>query len=891
MPLTVGARLGRYEILSAIGAGGMGEVYRARDPRLSREVAIKLLPAPWTSDPDRLGRFEQEARAAAALNHPNILTVHEIATHEDQPYLVSELLKGETLREALKRGPIPVAAAIDYAIQICRGLGAAHANGIVHRDLKPENIIVTQDGTIKILDFGLAKLTRPAPADDSIATAARNAIVTSAGVLLGTVGYMSPEQVRGQHVDQRSDLFSLGVILYEMLSGVRAFAAGTDADTLSAILTSDPPQFQVMPAGAGAPLDRIVRHCLDKQQDRRFQSAVDVAFALDAARATILGAQRSADTAVPVSDSLRRHRRWPWAAAATIAGVAAVAAAWYVGKTSAIQPPQWTGELLVPSRAIAPRISPDGRTLAFQTWIATQNQLAVLTPSTGSWNVLTDEQADGPIMGLSWAPDGSRIYYDRFGKGIYSVPAIGGEPRRILDNSLGPEALPDGNLLFARVNEQRQNQLHRFWTNEQRVEPLPALLPPTAEAWAPPVRVFPDGKEAVFLGRPLDTPAAANQLHVIDLSSGRVRRLAPALTIRPAADYFALSVSPSGTAALVDVPEGDLHHIVALPRDGSNSTRRLLTLTNVPWFLDAARDGSIYIDQVSRPFALLRFPQTGGIPEQLAVSPGFHNYYRSAAVPLPDGRVVVASRTGLRERLLVTGPNGALLPFVETNEETSGPAAVLGPREIAFLEGSGTERRFAVATMPDDRIVRRIYTPAGVVTAVAASPDGQTLYAVVSKTLWAIPTRPGGKEQLRRVGEADGVAVDPRTGDLIVQAFAADGSYRLYRRSSSGSLLGEIVFSNPLFLTYPVPLSPNAVGPDGRILVHGGAMDTWNFRVGIVDPKQQTVTVVPLRFDGDPAVPAWTRDGQIVSVGLMYRQNLWRFTPDSGGNPRKERLQ
>src|ERR1700741_3890820 len=236
MTLAAGTKLDDYEIHVLLGAGGMGEVYRARDPALKRDVAIKVLPSFVSRDPDRLSRFEQEAQAAAALNHPNILAVHQF---DGSPYLVSELLEGSTLRQLLQRGPLPVRKAIDYGVQIAHGLAAAHEKGIVHRDLKPENLFVTKDGHVKILDFGLAKLMRRAPDPD--ATAATAAHETDPGMVMGTAGYMSPEQVRGENVDHRTDIFAFGAIQYEMLTGKRAFQRSTSAETMTAILNEEPP--------------------------------------------------------------------------------------------------------------------------------------------------------------------------------------------------------------------------------------------------------------------------------------------------------------------------------------------------------------------------------------------------------------------------------------------------------------------------------------------------------------------------------------------------------------------------------------------------------------------------------------------------------------------------
>src|SRR5438034_1006235 len=328
---STGTKLGPYEIVAPLGAGGMGEVYRARDTRLGREVAIKVLPESFSKDPDRLRRFEQEARAASQLNHPNIVTVHEFGTQWVAPYVVQELLEGETLREKLRLGPASSPAqtprealtpaqvstpapqgsvaesqaaageaarartpavqgaaatlapkkAIDYGIQIARGLAAAHEKGIVHRDLKPENLFLTKDGRAKILDFGLAKL-KSEQADAGGQTDLQTMSGTQPGVVLGTMGYMSPEQVRGKPADKRSDLFAFGAILYEMLSGQKAFRGDTAADTITAILTKEPADLSQTNEEIHPGLDRIVRHCLEKNPEERFESARDLAFDLEA---------------------------------------------------------------------------------------------------------------------------------------------------------------------------------------------------------------------------------------------------------------------------------------------------------------------------------------------------------------------------------------------------------------------------------------------------------------------------------------------------------------------------------------------------------------------------------------------------------------------------------
>ena len=280
MTLAAGSRLGPYEILSPLGAGGMGEVYRARDPRLGREVAIKVLPASFSADPDRLRRFEQEARAAGILNHPNITAVYDIGTHDGAPYVVQELLEGETLRSRLAGGAFTPRKALGHALQIANGLAAAHEKGIVHRDLKPENVFVTSDGRVKLLDFGLAKLTET-PGSTGGTNLPTAAPATEPGMVLGTLGYMSPEQVRGKPADARSDIFSFGAILYEMLSGRRAFHGDSAADTMSAILLKEPVELSTSNRDVSPGLERVVHHCLEKNPEQRFQSARDLAFDLE----------------------------------------------------------------------------------------------------------------------------------------------------------------------------------------------------------------------------------------------------------------------------------------------------------------------------------------------------------------------------------------------------------------------------------------------------------------------------------------------------------------------------------------------------------------------------------------------------------------------------------
>src|SRR5262245_8403652 len=372
MSIASGTRLGPYEILTPLGAGGMGEVYRARDTRLGRDVAIKVLPSSFSADQERLHRFQQEACAAGALNHPNILSIYDTGAHDSSPYVVSELLDGQTLRQRTTGTTLPRRKAIDYALQMAHGLAAAHEKGIVHRDLKPENLFLTTDGRVKILDFGLAKLTGAVDGDVSQTSIPTRRVDTDPGKVMGTVGYMSPEQVKGRAVDHRSDIFSFGAILYEMLSGRRAFHGESAAETMSAILKEDPPDLSETNQRISPALERLVNHCLEKNPEGRFHSASDLAFALEALSGSAAVANETATGRSFVSRSWRVRQALPWALAAVsllLVGITIVWAYFRRQRTDAapieamrfIIPMPEKGQVIGP-----PTISPDGRFVVFR---------------------------------------------------------------------------------------------------------------------------------------------------------------------------------------------------------------------------------------------------------------------------------------------------------------------------------------------------------------------------------------------------------------------------------------------------------------------------------------------------------------------------------------------
>jgi serine/threonine protein kinase len=482
-----GTRVGEYEIQSLLGAGGMGEVYRARDLRLRRDVAIKVLPSFVSSNPDRLRRFEQEATAAAALNHPNILAVYQMGTHDGAPYLVSELLEGETLRELIKRGPLAVRKAIDHTMQIAHGLAAAHEKNIVHRDLKPENLFVTKDGRLKILDFGLAKLMQPQPGSEHSAATLEGE--TEPGVVMGTVGYMAPEQVRGQAADHRADIFAFGAIFYEMLSGKRAFQKSTSPETMTAILNEYPPEISTVVPNIPPALQRVVHRCFEKNPQQRFQSASDLAFALEAL----------SDSGVSTSGTevtqQRSNSRW---IAAIIVGATVfllgAGLVFYRLQNPGGPSPEWVQLTNFVDSATAPALSPDGRMLTFirgpDPFVSKGEIYLKLLPE-GTPVQLTHN--DTMKMSPVFSPDGSQIAYTVPGHwDTWVVPTLGGEPRLMLPNASGLTWIDPQRLLFSEIKQGRHMAI--VTSMENRNAERDVWLPPKEASMAHRSQVSPDGK-------------------------------------------------------------------------------------------------------------------------------------------------------------------------------------------------------------------------------------------------------------------------------------------------------------------------------------------------------------------------------------------------------------
>ncbi len=493
MPLATGSRLGPYEILAPLGAGGMGEVYRAHDSRLDRTVAIKILPASFASDHDRLQRFAQEARAAAALNHPNILSIFDIGDADGTTYVVSELLEGETLRARLQKAPVPLRKAINYALQIAHGLAAAHEKGIIHRDLKPENHFLTNDDRVKILDFGLAKMMRQ-PGSTDTGDAMTVQVATEAGMVMGTVGYMSPEQVRGKPAVPESDIFAFGAILYEMVSGKRAFHRDSAVDTMSAILHEEPPDLTETARNVPGGLERIVRHCLEKNPAQRFHSAGDLAFDLEAL--TDVSSSKSGTLA-----AARQVRAQDFRRKLTFTGLAlAVAAAvlglgWWIGRSTAFTPPPEYQQITFRTGSIGnARFTPDGSVVYQAAWDGTPGQLYLAR--TGEYGSRELGLKDAELLAVSKTGE-LAIRLDTVGMAGYArsgtlarVPLSGGTPREVLENVQDADWAPDGQSM-AVVRFVPEN---RHWRLEYPVGK--ALL--DGINWISTPKISADGKSVAF---------------------------------------------------------------------------------------------------------------------------------------------------------------------------------------------------------------------------------------------------------------------------------------------------------------------------------------------------------------------------------------------------------
>jgi serine/threonine protein kinase/Tol biopolymer transport system component len=578
----IGQLVGHYRVIEKIGAGGMGEVFRARDERLGRDVALKLIRPSSSSNPDHLRRFEQEARAAAALNHPNILAIYDVGFEGNSPYIVSELLQGKTLRQRLTEGTLPVREASNYSLQIAHALIAAHDRHIVHRDLKPENLFLTEDGRVKILDFGVAKLQAPLEGDRSVESMTT---VTKHGAVIGTVAYMSPEQLRGKTVDHRSDIFSFGAILYEMLAGCRAFHGETEVDTMTAVLREDPPSHNLDNAAIPTAYQEIIRHCVEKEPENRFQSAKDLAFALQ----TLSGSSPVRTLNLPDSKK-PGSRKLPWAVAAVL-GVAVILLA--LTQLFHVPPAEPTYQRLTfeAGTVYAARFAPDGRSIIYgaawsgkpvQLFSTVGNSLLAQPLNFTNVNLLAISPNNELALVLNGTHDGQ---LETVNGTLSRAPLAGGSPR---------EVLPD--VRWADWNSKNQLAVVHYVAGHSRLEfPIGNLLYQSG-GWISNIRFSPQGDQIAFM----DHPALWDNrgvVSVVDLS-GHVRNLSRewesegGLAWRPDSKEIWFTAAEKG------------HTLKLMAADLSGKVRTLLDLPIGITLQDIAADGRVLVALNSQRLAV-----------------------------------------------------------------------------------------------------------------------------------------------------------------------------------------------------------------------------------------------------------------------------------------------
>jgi len=632
----------RYRIAGLLGKGGMGEVYRAKDTRLNREVAIKALPRSLANDAERLRRFEQEARATSALNHPHILTVFDINSHEGSPYIVAELLEGEELRAQLNEGALPHRQALDYAQQIASGLAAAHEKGITHRDLKPENLFVTADGRVKILDFGLAKLKPAKLAAGAVSEASTRKAITGPGMMMGTVGYMSPEQVQGQEADHRSDIFAFGLILYEMLTGRQAFLRETMAETMTAILKEEPEEVTAINHKASPQLEQIVRRCLQKKPERRFQSTSDLGFALETLT-TPSGSRLETAAALPamarpIGETRLVGNARLWMAIAGFLFLALLAALPFViaylrrAPASAevtrfsLSPPEgWSFGNNV--------ISPDGRRVAFIGLAQGKRLLWVRSLET-----LTAQSLPGTegVQTPFWSPDSRSLGFFSEGK-LKKIDLSGGLPQSLYDTVAtdGGTWSREGVIIFG-----SDGGLFRIPANGGEASVLTTTDQARHEASHQWPCFLPDGQHFVFC---VDSPQAENRgIFLGSLNEGRLQRL----TLDFSTVAYAASTAGGyllfvrGGALMAQPFDADKLSLTGEPVRVAEQVR--YNLTNGYGFFSVSENGVLaYELEVSTPNSQLVWVDRTGKPLGIAASPGIYNRFRLA----PDERRMVLDLT------------------------------------------------------------------------------------------------------------------------------------------------------------------------------------------------------------------------------------------------------
>ena len=813
--LPAGTKLKDYEVRSLLGVGGMGEVYRAHDPRLLRDVAVKVLPSIFANDPDRLRRFEQEARAAAALNHPNILAIYDLGTTDQgTPYVVSELLDGETLRECLRRGPLSIRKSVDLTLQITSGLGAAHQKGIIHRDLKPENLFLTKDGHLKILDFGLAKLVMNLSSSSPDArTLSRE---TAAGVVMGTVGYMPPEQVRGLAVDQRSDIFAVGAIVYEMLSGERAFHGETAADTMSAILNRDPAPLSTKNSGIPPAFERVVQRCLEKDPNERFHSVRDVAFALEAI-SDLPKSHASGEIGVPGKTPSPVRKRILYVG--VLAGLILILGAgflYYQSKTVPAVSQEWEQVTNFSDSVVSPGLSPDGRMLTFVrggSTFAASGELYVKMLPHGEPVELTHDRMmkTNPVF----SPDGSRIMYSVLPSwDTWVVPVLGGNTQVMLPNASGLSWVDDRHVLFSEI----KTGVHMavVTATQSRTEERDVYVPAKQEGMAHRSYLSPDQKWVLV----------AEEMDVV---GNKPCRLVPF--------------------------DGSSAGRIVGPKDSECSSAAWSM--NGKWMFFSAA--------TNRGYHLWRQKFPDGEPEQItsgpteeegiAVAPDSRSLFTS--VGLAGGSVWVHDRSG-EHRVLFEGQARLMVPQFSSRAVFSPE----GSRIFFFGRRNPNEPEDLWYEDLNSGSAERPVPGMTIAHSYDVSPDGKHIVfdsndAQGVDRLWVASLDRRQPPRLLESEFPETLAVFGPTGGLFFQRQEGDTSY-LYRRDLDTGATVRVI---------PTPIVRlHTISPDGKWIVAEMPVTGDSTTRGLV--AYRTDTGATQRICHNLCIVRWTQDGKYVHIAL-----------------------
>ena len=870
MPLAPGTTLGSYEIVALIGAGGMGEVYRARETKLQRDVAIKVLTASFAQAPDALERFEREALSVAKLSHPNILAIYGFAHDGPRAYVVTELVDGETLRARLDHGALPQRRAVGYALQIARGIAAAHSRGLVHRDLKPENVMITRDDQVKILDFGLAKTIETSEPEMTQA----GSLATGAGMILGTFAYMAPEQVRGLAVDHRADIFAFGAVLYEMLSGERAFKGETAADTMTAVLTREPPELDAARLSISPGLDRIIRRCLEKSPDLRFQSATDLAFALDTLSTGSGTSSAPAFAAVAPPVPARPVPWLPWGIA--VAASIAALATWFIKPSATAPEAQWQQFSSVTDAAgeeTSPAISPDGTTVAYA--IRVNGNWGIYGQRVGGRNaapIVNDPSRNE--SGPAYSPDGASLAFHELDDdgGIFVVGATGESERRVTDAGFDPAWSPDGKQIVFAAELVLDPSSRQGVSVMQIVDAAGGTPKPLGEGDAVQPSWSPSGERIVYWSntggqRDIYTIAASGGARVPVTQDGAMD-WAPVWS--PDGKYVYFSSDRGGAMNLwriaVDQATGKTRGAVEPVTNGVQASAALI---------DFARNGSRFVFR-SRVAAvdptLIPFDPATLKTGQPVVLDGSNNFRVPSDIS-PDGKLVAYFSIGDRqEDIFVGGIDGkGIRRVTDDASRDRAPVFTRDGRSLVFYSNRDGAWEIWTIRVDGSNLRKMAASPGGAGYPIVSPLDDSVIFSAndVDVGVFRVPVNSATVEKLpltdaMKTFTATGWSPDGTrlVGSLVSQGGSVSGVVVYDLRDHSGTVVADDVTYGVRFL------------PDSRRVLYLTAAS----ELVVLDTVTRQRTVVPIRLParGTNDIFALSADGRMIVYGAARSEaDIW----------------